>query len=425
MKIAYVTAGAGGMFCGSCMHDNTLVRALCQLGEDAVLIPTYTPIRTDEHNESIDQVFFGGINVYLQQQLGLFRWLPRWLDRVLDRPGLIRWAVGRGVQVDAKQLGALAVSMLRGMQGRQRKEVRRLATWLATDLRPDCLVMSNMLIAGCVPEIKRRLAIPVYVTLQGDDIFLGELVEPHRTQAIEQLRRLTPDIDGFLVNSRYYAEHMGRMLELPADRVHSIPLGLDTHDFEHWRPRTEDVPTIGYLARLAPEKGLHNLIDAYLLLRERSPERRVRLRVAGWLGPQHRAYAEQQFERVRAAGWGDDLEHVGEVDRAGKLRFLGEIDILSVPTTYQEPKGLFVLEALAAGVPVVQPEHGAFPELLGDLAGGLLVRPNDATHLAETLESLLGDAARRRSLGEQGRAAVLARHDSLAMARATLAVLRK
>ena len=73
MRLAYIAAGAGGMYCGSCMHDNTLAAALMRRGVDVALIPTYTPLRTDEESVSLDRVFYGGINVFLQEKLGLFR----------------------------------------------------------------------------------------------------------------------------------------------------------------------------------------------------------------------------------------------------------------------------------------------------------------------------------------------------------------
>src|SRR5580693_5772306 len=91
MRIAYITAGAAGMFCGSCMRDNTLVTALRGQGHDALLVPTYTPIRTDEADVSEQRVFFGGINVYLQQKFAFFRHTPWLLDRLLDAPRLLRW----------------------------------------------------------------------------------------------------------------------------------------------------------------------------------------------------------------------------------------------------------------------------------------------------------------------------------------------
>src|SRR5437764_3331031 len=156
LKIAYLTAGAAGMICGSCMHDNTLARALIALGHDVQLIPLYTPIRTDEEDVSLHRVFYGGINMYLQQRSPLFRWLPKWLDRWLDQPWLINWAAGRSVKIEPQQVADLALSILRGAAGFQRKEVERLAEWLTGDLQPDIVVFSNILTAGCVPEIKRR-----------------------------------------------------------------------------------------------------------------------------------------------------------------------------------------------------------------------------------------------------------------------------
>src|SRR6185436_11285152 len=126
MRIAYITAGAGGMFCGSCLHDNTLVAALRELGHDALLIPTYTPIRTDEPDVSQSRVFFGGINVYLQQKVALFRHTPWLLDRLLDAPRLLRWVSRFAMKTSAHDLGDLTISILKGEHGYQRKEVAKL-----------------------------------------------------------------------------------------------------------------------------------------------------------------------------------------------------------------------------------------------------------------------------------------------------------
>ncbi|HTN77288.1 MAG TPA: glycosyltransferase family 4 protein, partial [Pirellulaceae bacterium] len=426
-KIAYITAGAAGMFCGSCMHDNTLARALIKLGHDVTLVPLYTPIRTDETAIAIDRVFFGGINVYLQQKSALFRWLPRWADRWLNSPTLIRLATSYGISVEAKALGALAVSMLQGSHGQLKKEVESLAAWLANDVQPDIINFSNMLMAGSIPEIKRQRNVPIVVTLQGDDIFLNDLIEPYKSQALAEIKQLDASVDAYLVNSDYYADHMAKFLDLPRAKFFRVPLGIDVQDLAEidragqiTRP-----PTIGYLARLAPEKGLHLLVDAFLQLKEQPGLADARLHVAGWLGAPNKPYAEAQFAKVRAAGHGAALQYHGEVDRAGKLAFLREIDLLSVPTTYREPKGLFVLEALAAGVPVVQPDHGAFPELLASTGGGRLVRANDAGHLAEELASLLNNPVERAALAQAGRAAVLDHHHAQTIAQQTITAFER
>ena len=437
LKIVYLTSGAGGMFCGSCMNDNALARALIALGHDVQLISLYTPIRTDVQDVSSSRIFFGGINMYLQQKVPLFRWLPRWMDRVLDQPWLVRWATGHGVSTTAKELGALAVSVLRGSEGFQKKEVERLVEWLAADGHPDVIHLSNILTAGCVPLLRQRMKVPVVVTLQGDDIFLRDLPEPYQSQALAEIRKLVPHVAGFVVNSQFYANFMAEYLSIPQDKFHIVPLGVETAEFgagdreqgtgdrgEESGVRSQREPTIGYLARLAPEKGLHVLAEAFILLRKMPGMENVRLRIAGWLGSQNRKYAEEAFAKLRESGLEGAFTYVGEVNHQEKIDFLRSVDVLAVPTTYKEPKGIFVLEALASGVPVVQPEHGSFPETLAELGGGLLHRPEDPQHLAQRLHELLSDAALRGRLGKSGQAAVHARRDIRHAAEATLEVYR-
>ncbi|HVX11289.1 MAG TPA: glycosyltransferase family 4 protein [Pirellulales bacterium] len=425
--IAYLTAGGAGMFCGSCMRDNTLAAALGRLGCDVQLIPLYTPIRTDEQDVSIDRVFFGGINVFLQQKIPALRFLPRFLVRWLDHPRLINGVARFGIKTSGRQLGDLTLSVLRGDRGPLRGEVDRLVEWLVADVKPQLVNLSNLLIAGCVPAIKRELKVPVLVTLQGDDLFLDELPEPHQSRARDELRRLAAEVDGFLVFSRYYAEVMADCLQVPLDRFHIVPMGIKVDDYGAIE-RAESAghrPTIGYLARLCRAKGLHLLVEAFLRLRKLPETAHARLFVAGWLPATDREFAEDEFAKLRAAGVGDDFRYWGAVERDEKLAFLRAVDVLSVPTTYREPKGIFVLEALASGVPVVQPAHGAFPELLAATGGGRLVAPNDPVQLAQTLHDLLVDHAARRELAQQGRARVLGDFNADRMAAATLEVYER
>ncbi|HWB12597.1 MAG TPA: glycosyltransferase family 4 protein [Pirellulales bacterium] len=425
--IAYLTAGGAGMFCGSCMRDNTLAAALGKLGCDVQLIPLYTPIRTDEENVSVDRVFFGGINVYLQQNVPLFRFLPGFLVRWLDHPRLIDGVAHFGIQTSGRKLGDLALSVLRGEHGYQRGEVARLVEWLAGHVRPQLINLSNLLIAGCVPAIKRELNVPVVVTLQGDDLFLEELPQAYQSRARDELRRLAADVDGFMVFSRYYAQYMAEVLQVPAERFHIVPMGIKVDDYHALQRATEAgrPPTVGYLARLCQAKGLHLLVDAYLRLRKLPGTEHARLQVAGWLPPAERKFVDNEFARLHAAGVGDDFRYWGVLERDQKLDFLKSIDVLSVPTTYREPKGIFVLEALASGVPVVQPAHGAFPELLAATGGGVLVPPNEPQQLAQTLRDLLVDHATRLELARQGRERVLGDFSAARMAEATLEVYRQ
>jgi glycosyltransferase involved in cell wall biosynthesis len=435
MRIAYLTAGAAGMYCGSCLHDNALAKAILRRGHQCLLIPTYTPIRTDEIDASEDRVFLGGLNLYLQQKLPFWRFLPKWLTRILDRPSLIRLATRGSRTIDSKFLGALTVSLLRGRDGRQRQEIDKLIQWLQEDVKPDVVVLTNFLIGGVIPEIKRQLGVPVVVTLQGDDIFLDHLLEPYQSQTDDALRKLVPSVDRFLVNSRFYGQKMAARWGIPAAKWHIVPLAIDTQPFQSEGPtggrRTDKAPTgdrargvahdapgqpiattrhdpierprrVGYLARLASEKGLHHLVDGFIELARRSGFDDVQLHVAGYMAEEKRPWIESQWERLKDAGLEGRLTAHGSPDLAGKVAFLKRLDVFSVPTEYEEPKGLFALEAMAASVPVVLPAHGAFPEMIEHSNGGIVVPPRDPIAWADAVGALLGDAALRTSIGSAG-----------------------
>ncbi len=365
MKIAYLTAGAAGMICGSCLHDNALAKSLIGLGHDCLLIPLYTPIRTDDENVSVDRVFMGGINVFLQQKMPWLGYLPRWMDSFLNQGWLIGRLTKNAGKTSPKLLGALTISMLQGVHGRQRKEFTTLLDWLSKEIQPDILVFTNLLVAGGIPEVKKNSKSRVLVTLQGDDIFLDSLPDKYRKKAIEQMQALVPFVDAFLIHSQDYASRMGQLLHIPGDKIHVVPLGIDISDFRNLavpNPKP-DTFTLGYLARMAPEKGLHHLVDAFIAIAHRPEAKHVQLRLAGWMGAQHEAFWEEQKTKLNGANLDGRWEYLGSIDRAAKANFLSSIDLFCVPTTYAEPKGLFLLEAIAAGAPYVQPNHGAFPEL--------------------------------------------------------------
>ncbi len=407
MRVACIAAGAGGMYCGSCIHDNTLAAALMGLGVDATLVPAYTPLRTDEESVGLERVFYGGINVYLEQKSALVRRLPSWATRPLDRPGLLRWVAGRfGASTEARDLGALTLSVLRGEEGFQRRRLEELVRWLERDLRPDLVQLPNTMFAGLAGPLKRRLGGPVLCAVQGEEIFLDRLVEPFRTQAREELRKRAADVDGFLSPCAVYADYMAGYLDVPRERFHVVPLGLrlEGHGPPPEAARGPGPFRIGFLARICPEKGLHVAAGALRLLAERLGPEAVRLEAAGWLGPADEAY----YEEVRSGLEADGLafEYRGSVDRAAKIEFLRSLHALTVPAPYHEPKGLYVLEALANGVPVVQPRHGAFPELVEGTGGGVLVEAAEPEEVAAGLQTLCDDEDLRLRLGRQGHAAV-------------------
>ena len=421
-KIVYLTAGAGGMFCGSCMHDNALATAMQRSGWDLQLVSTYTPIRTDEPDVSVDHVLFGGLNVYLQQKVPLLRFLPAAMDRFLDNPNLIRRVTEKAMNTDPKTLGTLAVSMLRGTLGNQRKEVFQMVKWLEL-AKPDVLIFTNALIGGCIPELKRQLNIPVIVTLQGDDVFLDSLLPKYRQRCVELVQANSEFVDAFIVHSEFYRDYMADYFSLDRAKFFVTPLGLDVDQYysalevKDKSQRSEF--NIGYLARLAPEKGLHNLVDGFIELKQRPGTEHVKLKIAGWQSPQWQEYNDQQWGKLSEAGLADQYENLGTLDRGAKLNFLNSLDVFSVPTEFLEPKGLYALEAMAAGVPVIAPAHGAFVELLNSTRGGILTQPGSAKAWADAVERLVGDVDLRERLAQRGQQSVHFERNAAAMATST------
>jgi glycosyltransferase involved in cell wall biosynthesis len=423
MRIAYITAGAAGMYCGSCLHDNTLAAALIELGEDVLLVPTYTPLRTDEPDVSIGRIFFGGINVYLQEKLPLFRRTPWWFDRLLDNPSLLERVTRGASSVDPTKLGGMTVSMLRGEAGNQRKEVEKLVHWLISDVKPDIVHLSNSMQIGMARMVREQCGPPVVCQLSGEDLFLEKLPPPYYEEARNHLRERAADVDAFVALNRYYADFMADYLAVDRAKIHVIPHGLklDGHAaLESRNARSATEPrVIGFLARICEDKGLHLLMEACEKLAVSNDLPPFVVRAAGYLGTGDKPYLKKIEEQIARGPLAGRFQYVGELDRAGKIAFLQSLDIFSTPTVYRESKGLPALEAMANAVPVVLPDHGSFSELVADTGGGLLHRPHDTDHLAEKLVELLNDSVKATKLGGAGQQAIHDRYHARAMAEQT------
>jgi glycosyltransferase involved in cell wall biosynthesis len=388
------------------------------------LLPVYTPTRTDEENVSRGRVFFGGISVYLQQHLPLFRRTPAFLDKIWDSAAVIKAFADRSASTDPTLLGELTVSMLRGEEGFQAKEVRKLLRWLAEAPSFDVISLPFSLLLGLAPPLKRETGRPIVCTLQGEDLFLEGLGEPHRSEAKALIAKHAPAVDAFAAVSDYYAGFMSHYLGIPRDRIHTVPLGINLSGHDASRPPRSGPFTLGFLARVAPEKGLHLLAEAYRVLRRERGLPPSRLEVAGYLRAEHRGYLAQIESRLGEWGLLGEYRYHGEVPRDGKIRFLQSIDVLSVPSPYVEPKGLYLLEAMANGVPVVQPRHGAFPEIIEKTGGGLLFEPGSVSSLADGIQGIAEDPAQARELGRRGAAGVREHYGAARMAERALDVFR-
>ncbi len=390
------------MYCGSCLRDNALATELISRGHKVTLLPVYTPTLTDEANVSHDRVFFGGVSVYLEQYLPPFRSSPKWLDRLWDSKAMLNLATRRSISTSPKMLGEMTVSMLKGESGFQHKEITKFLQWLKDEDPPDVVSLPYTLLISLAKPIKELLGKPICCTLQGEDLFLEGLHEPYRSESKELIRGQLKYVDEFISVSEYYADFMPGYLGIPRNNIRVVPLGINLVGFTKKERPASDTFKLGYFARLAPEKGLHVLAAAYRRLRQAGELANARLDVAGYLAPEHQYYFSEIESEMTRAGLGEEFTYHGVVDRDHKISFLQSLDVLSVPATYDEPKGMFLLEALACGVPVVQPRRGGFTEVVEKSGGGLLVEPDDVESLAEGILKLAHDQDLAARLGDSG-----------------------
>lgn len=402
MKLAFLTPGTGNYYCGVCMRDNSLARHLMANGHEVTMLPTYLPHFLDEEPASEDHpIFFGGINVYLQHKFSLFRHTPAWLDKAFDSKWLLRKAAARSGMTSSKDLGEITLSTFRGEDGPLVKEVRKVLDWFKNQGSPDVLFLSTVMLAGIGKVLKRELGIPVFAFLQGEDSFLDSLLPEYRKEAWKLLSDDVAQLDGCIAPSRYFGDLMADRLGLDKQSIRHHPNGITLEGF---KPQSEApaIPAIGYLARLCPLKGLDILVDAFLLLKEGGKFPDLRLELAGGMTAEDEPFVDEQRRKLTQAGLEKHFSITPNVARKEKLDFLNSLSVFSVPARYPEAFGLYVVEALAAGIPVVLPDSGAFPELVEKTQGGRVYQPNDPGTLAESLEVLLADPEQSKKIGLSG-----------------------
>jgi glycosyltransferase involved in cell wall biosynthesis len=294
------------------------------------------------------------------------------------------------------------VSMLKGEAGHQRKEVEKMRRWLAHEPRFDVVSLPFTLLLGLARPLRDALRAPVVCTLQGEDLFLEQLPQRWKTEAIDLIRRAVTDVDVFMSVSESYADFMAGYLGIPREKIVVVPIGITLEGHHPKTARTMPPFTVGYFGRIAPEKGLHLLADAYRRLRAKPGVPSTRLLAGGYMLNEHRPYLDGIEQQLREAGLADQFRYAGALDRARKIALLQEMDLMSMPATYDEPKGFTLIEAMANGVPIVQPDRGAFREIVRQTGGGLLVKPDDPEALADGLFQLLTDRPLAAQLARAG-----------------------
>jgi glycosyltransferase involved in cell wall biosynthesis len=407
MRIVQLAPGAGGGFyCENCIRDAMLVRQFHKLGHEAIALPMYLPSGDQQGDIQKGPIFYGGINVWLQQHFGLFRKTPRWLDRLFDGQKLLAKVSTQTGIASAKELGETTLSMLQGSDGKQVKELNRLLDWLALPAnKPQVVILSNALLAGLAGPIRRRLGCAIVCLLQDEDGFVDGLGEPWSGRVWELMRRCAADVDLFVAVSTYYQVVMAEKLGLKPHRIKQVYPGLNVGDYSP-AGRKPMEPVIGFLARMCEDNGLDILVDAVAILAKEKTAGPVRLKICGGKTSADEPYLRRIRETITRQGLAGRVEWIEDFGVESRKAFLQDITLLCVPYRNPVACGLSVLEAMASGVGFVEPKAGVFVELRELGQTGLLYDPNTPAALANILKLWVFNQQAAAEMGHKARLAV-------------------
>ncbi len=407
MNIMHIIPGSGGSFyCGNCLRDSKFVIAMRNSNHQVVKLPMYLPLFADEHDLSREiPVFYGAISIYLKQLYPIFRKAPAWVDNALNSKPMLKLASKFAGSTRAKGLEEMTVSMLLGEEGQQKVELQRMVDWIVENCKPDVIHLSNALLLGLAHELGERLGVPVICSLQDEDVWVDVMKPSARDSVWKLMSRKAEHVTSFISVSDYYAGVMKEKMEIPDEKLLSVHIGVDPDDYA-FIPVSEKKRNIGYVSRMCHANGLDILVDAFILLKKKEEFSDVGLVLTGGSTGDDRKYLSDLKHRLREHGLQHQVEFHEDFEEQGLKEYFKKVSMVSVPVRNGEAFGIYLLECMASGVPVVQPALGAFPEIVGLAGGGTICQENTPESLAQSLEKLLTDPGELDRLSRKGKEGV-------------------
>jgi glycosyltransferase involved in cell wall biosynthesis len=406
MKIINIVPGFGGTFyCGNCLRDSEFVKTLISLGHDAITLPIYLPLSVENRQSDTEvPVFYGAVNIYLKQNYPFLRKMPPWLENFFNSNSILRYASKKAGSTRSKGLEKMTISMLKGHEGYQKEELDELIDFIKKE-KPDIVHLSNALLLGLAYKIKNELSITVVCSLQDEDVWVDAMSEKYRDYVWKLMGSKAEDVHAFVSVSQFFADLMQEKMSLPKEKIHKVHIGVNPENYTYRKPNLE-TPTIGYLSRRNKENGFEVLVDAFIKLKQNKKYSNARLKVTGGKTADDNRFIKKQVQKLRKNGFLDDVEFIEDFRQENLEGFFNSMTLLSVPVLTGEAFGLYQLESLASGIPIVQPEIGAFPEIVEVTKGGVTFSPNNADTLAKKFEEVLSAPNKIIEMSENGRKAV-------------------
>lgn len=408
LKIVNIVPGFGGTFyCGNCLRDSGHTKSLVKLGHDAMMLPIYLPL-TMKHgvNKNTSPIFYGAINIYLKQNFKFLRNMPHWMERLFNSSSMLRYAAKKAGSTRTEGLEEMTISMLMGRDGNQNKELQELIDFLKEHEKPDVVHLSNALLLGLAKQIRQQLNIPVVCSLQDEDVWVDAMVDHYREKVWNLMSEKAADIDAFVSVSNFYADQMIHKMKIPKDKMHVVPIGIDSSLYSYSKP-VINPPVIGYISRMYEEHGFGLLIDAFIKLKNKSGYKNVLLKLSGGYTADDKKYVKRQIRKLKKAGVFEDVEFIEDYEPEKRFNFYNKLTLLTVPVLKGEAFGVYQLESLASGVPLVQPKLGAFPEVIEKTGGGVLYEPNTKDEMVNAWTKLLSAPDQIEKLSKEGHQSVM------------------
>jgi len=413
LKIVNIVPGFGGTFyCGNCLRDSGYTKSLIKLGHDAMMLPIYLPL-TLEHGveENTTPIFYGAVNIYLKQNFKIFKNMPHWLENFFNSSSILRYAAKKAGSTRTEGLEEMTISMIMGKDGNQNTELQELIDFLKTESKPDVVHLSNALLIGLAKQIKEQLNIPVVCSLQDEDVWVDAMNDHYRPIVWDLMSKKAENVDAFISVSDYYADEMKQKMHIPESKMHVVPIGLDSSLYKFSEP-VSSPQVIGYMSRMYEEHGFGILIDAFINLKKMPQHKDVLLKLSGGYTADDKKFIKKQIKKLKAANVIDDVEFIDEYQPEHRYSFFNKLTLLSVPVLKGEAFGVYQLESLACGIPLVQPKLGAFPEIIEQTEGGVTYSPNTAEELTSAWDKVLNDNSLISKLSKTGHKKVLEKYNN-------------
>ena len=406
MNIVQIIPGSGGSFyCGNCLRDSKYYIALRDQGHQVIKIPMYLPIFADERDIKEIPVFYGAVSIYLKQLYPIFRKAPKWFDKLLNSKPILKLAASQAGSTNAKGLEEMTVSMLLGEDGKQQEELERLVDWMEEHGKPDVVHISNALLLGLAHRIKERLNVPIICSLQDEDVWVDAMKPVFREQIWNLMSEKSKDVDLFIGVSHFFSEVMQQRMKIPSEKIKSLYLGVDPADYE-FIPVIDKGRNIGYISRMCHENGFDLLVDAFILLKNQPGFEDVKLILTGGSTGADSRYIKKIRRKLSKENLDKQVVFIDDFEENGRRSFFNQVSVVSVPVRNGEAFGMYLLESMASGIPVVQPALGAFPEIVHLSAGGIIYEPNTPESLCTALTQLLSDHVQLDQLSLRAREGV-------------------